>query len=103
MSRLTHLRHRISILQKQVKESTKLKPEMSLITTIDQFRLASSINVSNTIANWQPYLDDAEEMFIIPAIGKQAFELARDFESADDGTHGAIPEGDSEKSTLQKS
>ena len=75
---------------------------MSLITTIDQFRLASSINVSNTIANWQPYLDDAEEMFIIPSIGKQAFELARDFESADDGTHGAIPQGDSEKSTLQK-
>ena len=40
-----------------------------LITTIQQFRTASSINISNTIDPWLPYIQDAEETFIIPVIG----------------------------------
>lgn len=47
---------------------------MSLITNISQIRGASSINISNTLDNWQPYLDEAEQTFIIPAIGKDFFE-----------------------------
>ena len=40
-----------------------------IITTIEQIRSASSINVSNTIENWLPYLEDAEFLFIKPLIG----------------------------------
>ena len=40
-----------------------------LITTIQQFKTASSINVSNTIDPWLPYISEAEETFIIPVIG----------------------------------
>lgn len=43
---------------------------MSLITSIDQVKGFSSINVSNTLAVWQPYLDEAEETFIKPVIGE---------------------------------
>ena len=44
-----------------------------LITTIQQFRTASSINVSNTIDPWLPYISEAEETFIIPVIGIEMF------------------------------
>ena len=48
---------------------------MSLITDISQVRSASSINVSNTLTAWQPYLDEAEMTFIKPAIGADLFAL----------------------------
>jgi len=44
-----------------------------LITTIEQFRAASSINVSNTIDSWLPYISEAEDTFIIPVIGLPAY------------------------------
>ncbi len=44
-----------------------------LVTTITQIRTASSINVSNTIETWNPYLSDAEELFILPIIGKYMY------------------------------
>jgi hypothetical protein len=46
-----------------------------LISTIAQMRTASSINISNTIEAWTPYLSDAEEMFIIPTIGREIYEI----------------------------
>jgi hypothetical protein len=46
-----------------------------LITTITQLRTASSINISNTIDNWYPYLLDAEELFIIPSLGKSLYDF----------------------------
>ncbi|MCX6267042.1 MAG: hypothetical protein NTW16_06755 [Bacteroidetes bacterium] len=46
-----------------------------LISTIAQLRAASSVNVSNNIDNWLPYLSDAEEMFIIPVIGQPLYDL----------------------------
>ena len=44
-----------------------------LITTIEQFRASSSINVSNTIDGWLPYICEAEETFIIPVIGIEMY------------------------------
>ena len=48
---------------------------MSFITKIEQMRLASSISVSNTLANWQPYIEDAEETFIVPIIGSTLYSM----------------------------
>lgn len=48
---------------------------MSLITDIAQVRAASTVSVSNTLANWQPYIDEAEYTFIRPAIGTELFSL----------------------------
>jgi hypothetical protein len=45
-----------------------------LITTIAQLRAASSINVSNNIDNWLPYIADAQEMFIVPIIGEALYD-----------------------------
>jgi hypothetical protein len=45
-----------------------------LITTIAQFRTASSINVSNTIDTWLPYISEAEEMFLIPVISQKLYD-----------------------------
>lgn len=47
---------------------------MSLITDISQIRGASKINVSNTLEVWQPYIDEAEEVFIKPVIGETLFD-----------------------------
>ncbi|MCX6305529.1 MAG: hypothetical protein NT040_11225 [Bacteroidetes bacterium] len=49
-----------------------------LITTIAQLRAASSVNVSNSVENWLPYLADAEDMFIIPAIGQSLYDAILD-------------------------
>ena len=46
-----------------------------LITTIAQLRAASSINISNNIDNWLPYIADAEELFIIPILGEDVMEF----------------------------
>ena len=51
---------------------------MSLITDISQVRAASSINVSNTLDTWQPYLDEAELSFIKPAIGSALFNIFKE-------------------------
>ena len=48
---------------------------MSLITNIEQIRAASSINVSNTINNWRPYITEAEEVFIRPVIGSEFYDV----------------------------
>jgi len=56
---------------------------MSLITDISQVRSASSINVSNTLTAWQPYLDEAEMTFIKPAIGSTLFALFNEKAQAD--------------------
>lgn len=60
---------------------------MSLITNISQLRAASSINIGNTLSNWQPYLDEAEETFIRPVIGDDLFdELVTHLQSSGSGT-----------------
>lgn len=46
---------------------------MSLVTTITQIRSVSSINVSNTVENWQPYLDESLDIFILPLIGEDLY------------------------------
>ena len=51
---------------------------MSLITNIAQLRAASSISISNTLANWQPYITEAEETFIRPVVGDDLFEEMED-------------------------
>ena len=51
---------------------------MSLITDISQVRAASSINVSNTLDAWQPYLEEAELTFIKPSIGSELFEIFKE-------------------------
>jgi len=56
---------------------------MSLVTDISQVRSASSINVSNTLTAWQPYLDEAEMTFIKPAIGADLFALFNEKAQAD--------------------
>lgn len=48
---------------------------MSLITNISQVRSASTINISNTLINYQPYIDEAEERFIKPYIGQALYDL----------------------------
>lgn len=47
---------------------------MSLLSNISQLRRASTINVGNTLAAWQPYIDEAEETFVRPVIGDALFE-----------------------------
>jgi hypothetical protein len=48
---------------------------MSLITNIAQVRSASTINISNTLTNFQPYIDEAELRFIKPYIGETFYDL----------------------------
>ncbi|MDP1624106.1 MAG: hypothetical protein Q8M08_17420 [Bacteroidales bacterium] len=45
-----------------------------LISTIAQIRTASSVNISNSFDNWYPYLLDAEEIFIIPTLGRPVYD-----------------------------
>jgi hypothetical protein len=40
-----------------------------LIDNLSQVLTAASINVSNTIENWFPYIDEAQETFIKPVLG----------------------------------
>jgi len=48
---------------------------MSLITNISQVRSASTINISNVLVNYQPYIDEAEQRFIKPYIGEAFYDL----------------------------
>lgn len=51
---------------------------MSLITNITQIKEASTILISNTLANWKPYLAEAEDTFIKPVIGKNLLKALDD-------------------------
>lgn len=44
---------------------------MSLINDISEIKAVSTINVTNSLTMWQPYIDEAQETFIKPVIGKQ--------------------------------
>jgi len=46
---------------------------MTFITSIDQIRLATPLSISNKIEHWQPFLDDAEDVFIRPVITRSMY------------------------------
>lgn len=52
---------------------------MGLITNISQVKAYSTINVSNNLPQWQPYLDEAEEIFIKPAIGDDLLKELQEY------------------------
>ena len=39
-----------------------------LINNLSQVLSAASINISNTIENWYPYIEEAQETFIRPVL-----------------------------------
>lgn len=62
-----------------------------LIDNLSQVLSAASINVSNTIENWFPYIEEAQETFIKPVLGIGLYEqlqdaMALDPVPPDDGT-----------------
>lgn len=50
----------------------------SIITNISQLRDASTINISNLLRNWQPYINEAEKVFIKPFIGTEFYEQLKE-------------------------
>ena len=62
-----------------------------LIDNLSQVLSAASINVSNTIENWFPYIEEAQETFIKPVLGIGLYDqlqdaMALDPVPPDDGT-----------------
>ncbi len=62
-----------------------------LIDNLSQVLSAASVNVSNTIENWFPYIEEAQETFIKPVLGIGLYEqlqdaMALDPVPPDDGT-----------------
>ena len=62
-----------------------------LIDNLSQVLSAASVNVSNTIENWFPYIEEAQETFIKPVLGTGLYEqlqdaMALDPVPPDDGT-----------------
>ena len=62
-----------------------------LIDNLSQVLTAASINVSNSIENWFPYIDEAQETFIKPVLGNVLYDqlqdlIALDPVPPDDGT-----------------
>jgi hypothetical protein len=62
-----------------------------LIDNLSQVLTAASINVSNSIENWFPYIDEAQETFIKPVLGDVLYDqlqdlIALDPAPPDDGT-----------------
>jgi hypothetical protein len=62
-----------------------------LIDNLSQVLTAASINVSNSIENWFPYIDEAQETFIKPVLGNVLYEQLQDLMALnpvppDDGT-----------------
>ena len=62
-----------------------------LIDNLSQVLSAASINVSNTIENWYPYIEEAQATFIKPVLGIGLYEqlqdaMALDSVPPDDGT-----------------
>jgi hypothetical protein len=49
-----------------------------LIDNLSQVLAAASINVSNTIENWYPYIEEAQETFIKPVLGIGLYEQLQD-------------------------
>jgi len=49
-----------------------------LINNLSQVLSAASINVSNTIENWYPYIEEAQETFIRPVLGDPLYLLLRE-------------------------
>ena len=45
-----------------------------LIDNLSQVLTAASINVSNSIENWFPYIDEAQETFIKPVLGNVLYD-----------------------------
>ena len=62
-----------------------------LIDNLSQVLSAASVNVSNTIENWFPYIEEAQETFIKPVLGIGLYDqlqdaMALDPVPPDDGT-----------------
>ena len=55
-----------------------------LINNLSQVLSAASINVSNTIENWSPYIEEAQETFIRPVLGDPLYRQLQ--ETADPTT-----------------
>ena len=49
-----------------------------LIDNLSQVLAAASINVSNTIENWFPYIGEAQESFIRPVLGDVLYGQLQD-------------------------
>jgi len=49
-----------------------------LIDNLSQVLSAASVNVSNTIENWFPYIEEAQETFIKPVLGIGLYEQLQD-------------------------
>ncbi len=47
---------------------------MPLVNSINQIRQAFPVNISNVMGTWQPFIDDAQDLFIRPILGDALFE-----------------------------
>jgi hypothetical protein len=54
-----------------------------LIDNLSQVLTAASINVSNLIENWFPYIDEAQETFIKPVLGTVLYNQLQDLMALD--------------------
>ena len=54
-----------------------------LIDNLSQVLTAASINVSNSIENWFPYIDEAQETFIKPVLGDVLYDQLQDLMALD--------------------
>ena len=54
-----------------------------LIDNLSQVLMAASINVSNSIENWFPYIDEAQETFIKPVLGDVLYNQLQDLMALD--------------------
>ncbi|MGA3014684.1 MAG: DUF6712 family protein [Bacteroidales bacterium] len=54
-----------------------------LIDNLSQVLTAASINVSNSIENWFPYIDEAQETFIKPVLGNVLYDELCDMMALD--------------------
>ena len=54
-----------------------------LIDNLSQVFTAASINVSNSIENWFPYIDEAQETFIKPVLGDVLYNQLQDLIALD--------------------
>jgi len=55
---------------------------MALVFNIAQIRLAYPIALSNTMATWKPFIEDAEQLFIRPILGDIVFTRFSDMSAA---------------------
>ena len=57
-----------------------------LIDNLSQVLTAASINVSNSIENWFPYIDEAQETFIKPVLGDVLYDQLQSVMNPEDHT-----------------